>query len=40
MELIKEHKQNDFKLIPEDWSTAKFKDVSMMKGRIGWQGLI
>ena len=39
MELIKEHKQNDFKLIPEDWSTAKFKDVSMMKGRIGWQGL-
>jgi type I restriction enzyme S subunit len=39
MELKKMDKQNRFMHIPEEWSIAKFKDISIMKGRIGWQGL-
>lgn len=39
MELKKGYKQTEIGVIPHDWSIVKFKDVSFMKGRIGWQGL-
>ncbi|HEX8017964.1 MAG TPA: restriction endonuclease subunit S, partial [Flavobacterium sp.] len=40
MELVqKRYIQTEVGLIPSDWSLVKFKDVSFMKGRIGWQGL-
>jgi type I restriction enzyme S subunit len=35
----KGYKQTEIGLIPDDWELKKFKDVSFMKGRIGWQGL-
>lgn len=39
MELKKGYKQTELDIIPDDWSIVRFKDVSKMKGRIGWQGL-
>jgi type I restriction enzyme S subunit len=40
MELVTEkYKQTEAGLIPSDWCLVKFKDISFMKGRIGWQGL-
>lgn len=39
MELKAGYKQTEIGMIPEDWKLLKFKDVSFMKGRIGWQGL-
>jgi type I restriction enzyme S subunit len=38
-ELPKGYKNTEVGVIPEDWKLATFKDVSYMKGRIGWQGL-
>lgn len=32
-------KQTDVGLIPEDWSIKPLKEISSLKGRIGWQGL-
>ena len=38
--VIKEgYKQTEIGVIPNDWEVKSFKDVSYMKGRIGWQGL-
>jgi len=39
MEVRKGYKQTDIGIIPSDWELMPFKDVSFMKGRIGWQGL-
>jgi type I restriction enzyme S subunit len=33
------YKQTESGLIPKDWNIRTFKEVSYMKGRIGWQGL-
>jgi len=33
------YKQTEVGLIPEEWDILPFEKVSMMKGRIGWQGL-
>src|SRR3989338_7620245 len=32
-------KQTEIGEIPEDWEVKTFKEISFMKGRIGWQGL-
>lgn len=38
--VIKEgYKQTEIVMIPKDWEVKSFKEVSYMKGRIGWQGL-
>jgi type I restriction enzyme S subunit len=38
--VIKEgYKQTEIGEIPKDWEVKSFKEVSYMKGRIGWQGL-
>lgn len=39
MELKKGYKQIDAGIIPEEWEVRQFKEISFMKGRIGWQGL-
>jgi len=39
MVVEKGYRLSDVGVIPEDWEVKKFKDVSYMKGRIGWQGL-
>lgn len=40
MELKLGYKQTNLGVkIPNEWAIKKFKDVSYMKGRIGWQGL-
>lgn len=40
MELVKEKfTLTEIGLIPSDWDLKPFKEVSFMKGRIGWQGL-
>lgn len=40
MTQVKEkYKQTEVGLIPSDWEVKIFKEVSYMKGRIGWQGL-
>ena len=39
MEIRKGYRNTEIGIIPECWSFAKFKDISKMKGRIGWQGL-
>jgi type I restriction enzyme S subunit len=39
MVVEKGYKQTEVGVIPEDWEVKTFKDVSYMKGRIGWQGL-
>ena len=39
MEIKKGYKQTDIGVIPNDWLIKPFKEISFMKGRIGWQGL-
>jgi type I restriction enzyme S subunit len=39
MVVDKGYRLKDVGVIPEDWEVKTFKDVSYMKGRIGWQGL-
>jgi len=39
MEVRKGYKQTEAGIIPEDWGVWSFKEISSMKGRIGWQGL-
>jgi len=39
MEIKKGYKQTDIGIIPNDWVVKSFKEISFMKGRIGWQGL-
>lgn len=39
MELKQGYKQTPFGIIPDNWDVMRFKDISYMKGRIGWQGL-
>lgn len=33
------YKQTDVGVIPEDWKVIPLKEISSLKGRIGWQGL-
>ena len=33
------YKQTEFGLFPFEWDLKPFKEISFMKGRIGWQGL-
>jgi type I restriction enzyme, S subunit len=37
--VLNKYKPNYTKQLPNDWELAQLKDVSFMKGRIGWQGL-
>jgi type I restriction enzyme S subunit len=39
MELRKGYKQTEIGFIPNDWNLVYLKDISSLKGRIGWQGL-
>lgn len=39
MEVKKGYKQTEIGVIPEDWNLVCLKEVSSLKGRIGWQGL-
>jgi len=38
MQIQKEYKKTEVGLIPNDWEVRAFREVSFMKGRIGWQG--
>lgn len=35
----KGYRQTDIGVIPDDWDVKNLKEISFMKGRIGWQGL-
>lgn len=39
MEIRKGYKQTEVGVLPNDWEVKYLKDISSMKGRIGWQGL-
>lgn len=39
MEVKKGYKQTEIGVIPDDWNLVYLKDISSLKGRIGWQGL-
>lgn len=39
MELKQGYKQTEVGVLPKEWAIKKLKEVSYVKGRIGWQGL-